>query len=114
MEKNFDDEKEYAGGDAARRYSRPEYIKRLQETKSGSTYSYAGFNQLVAISSGIIRNFLAPAQDMYAESLSRNNSIFEGFISDSIQNEIIKKYSTSFLEDEFSKIFKDCLEDEKN
>ena len=113
LEKNFDDEKEYAGGDAARRYSRPEYIKRLQETKSGSTYSYAGFNQLVAISSGIIRNFLAPAQDMYAESLSRNNSIFEGFISDSIQNEIIKKYSTSFLEDEFSKIFKDCLEDEK-
>lgn len=110
--KNQNPLKDYSAGDAARRYSRPEYIKRLQSTRSGSTYSYAGFNQLVAISSGIIRNFLAPAQDMYAESLSRNNNIFDGYISDSIQNEIIKKFSISYLEDEFSKIFKDYRDNE--
>ena len=58
-EDNYDPERPYAGGDAARRYARPDFIKDLQKNhKSGATYSYAGFDQLVAISSGIIRYFL--------------------------------------------------------
>lgn len=58
-EDNYDPERPYAGGDAARRYARPDFIKNLQKNhKSGYTYSYAGFDQLVAISSGIIRYFL--------------------------------------------------------
>ncbi len=48
--------------DDATRYARPEYIRRLQDSsKSGSTYQYAGFEQLVHLSSGVIRYFLESA-----------------------------------------------------
>lgn len=100
--------KPYVAGDAARRYARPEFIRRLQQLhKSGAHYSYAGFDQLVAISSGIIRHFLAPAQEMYAlESTLQKTDILTS-ISPSVQDEIIKKYSTAFLTDEFDKLRKD-------
>ena len=71
-EKKFDPIKKYQGTDAARRYCRSEFVKERKSGKSGMTYSYAGFNQLVAISSGVIRHFLAPAQEMYSLLLSRN------------------------------------------
>jgi hypothetical protein len=98
-------EKDYAANDAAKRYSVPEYIKRQQQQhRSGFNYSYAGFDQLVAISSGIIRHFLAPAQEMYSEYISINKGLVPDFIPDSIQDSIIKKYSTEFLTVEFDKI----------
>lgn len=101
-------EKDYAGGDAARRYSVPEYIRILQqEHRSGYNYSYAGFDQLAAISSGIIRHFLAPAQEMFSTLMAGKEDIVPTHIPDSIQDKIIKKYSTAFLTDEFDKIRKD-------
>ena len=105
-----DPEKKYAGGDAARRYARPEYITRLQQNhKSGSTYSYAGFDQLVAVSSGIIRHFLAPAQEMYSLAVSelgvKEDTITS--IKPSIQDEVIKRYSNNYLVNEFEKLKKD-------
>ena len=105
-----DPEKKYAGGDAARRYARPEYITRLQQNhKSGSTYSYAGFDQLVAVSSGIIRHFLAPAQEMYSLAISelgvKEDNITS--IKPSIQDEVIKRYSNNYLVSEFEKLKKD-------
>lgn len=106
-----DPNKEYAGRDAANRYARPEYIRNLQKIhKSGHTYSYAGFNQLVAISSGIIRHFLAAAQEMFSLACAElgNEEHYPEFISTSIQDEIIKKYSDSFLSSEFDKIRKDA------
>lgn len=55
-------------GDDATRYARPDYIKSLGgKSKQGSTYLYAGFEQLVHISSGIIRYFLDDAASMFAE-----------------------------------------------
>ncbi len=104
--------KKYAGPDAARRYGRSEFVKELNKGRSGMTYSYAGFNQLVAISSGIIRHFLAPAQEMFSQLQSRNNDLKIEYIPDSIQNEVISKYSESFLNDEFEKIFTDCHSDQ--
>ena len=107
-EKNFNPEKSYAAIDAAKRYAVPEYIKNLQQKhRSGFNYSYAGFDQLVAISSGIIRHFLAPAQEMFSEAVSLNENKRPDNISDSIQDRIIKKYSSEFLIDEFDKIRKD-------
>lgn len=106
-----DPNKEYAGRDAANRYARPEYMRNLQKIhKSGHTYSYAGFNQLVAISSGIIRHFLAAAQEMFSLACAElgNEEHYPEFISTSIQDEIIKKYSDSFLSSEFDKIRKDA------
>src|SRR5438270_12125230 len=48
--------------DDANRYARPDFIKGLLgQRKSGSTYSYAGFQQLVHLSSGVVRFSLDPA-----------------------------------------------------
>jgi hypothetical protein len=111
LEKKFDPNKKYQGTDAARRYCRSEFVKERKSGKSGMTYSYAGFGQLVAISSGVIRHFLAPAQEMYSLLLSREQSSNVKNIPNNIQNEVINSYSAKFLTDEFEKIFKDSNED---
>jgi hypothetical protein len=99
-----DSDKDYAANDAVKRYSVPEYIKKLKQHRSGSTYNYAGFDQLVAISSGVIRCFLEPAYIMFAETLAKENSNLISCIPDSIQDKIIKQYSIDFLSNEFDKI----------
>ena len=97
-----------ASGDAARRYARPEYIKRLQrDHKSGYYYSYSGFHQLVDVSSGIIRHFLAPAQQMFSTVVSKYPGEDVRCIPFSIQDEIIRTYSDRFLHNEFDDIRKD-------
>lgn len=98
--------KSYAGSDAARRYATSEYVKDLIRKRSGGTYSYAGFDNLVDISSGIIRYFLEPASTMFSEVLSnrKEDSKEVDFIPDSIQNKVIHKFSENFLEDEFKKV----------
>lgn len=98
------EDKKYAAGDASRRYATSEYYKQI--SGNSSTYSYAGFENLVAISSGIIRHFLEPASNMYAiYSKGQNENI--NFIPDSVQNMEINEYSKRFLEEEFSKIFEE-------
>jgi hypothetical protein len=98
------EEKKHAAGDASRRYATSEYYKQI--SGNSITYSYAGFENLVAISSGIIRHFLEPASNMYAiHSKGQNENI--DFIPDSIQNLEINEYSKRFLEEEFSKIFEE-------
>ncbi len=105
----LDLDKPYAAGDAARRYATSEYVKMLKKGRSGSQYSYAGFDNLVDISSGIIRHFLEPATRMFSEHISRNGiSIPEiTFIPHQIQNLVIKDYSSSFLENEFKKVIEE-------
>ncbi|AZA49495.1 hypothetical protein EG346_15505 [Chryseobacterium carnipullorum] len=100
------EDKKYAGPDAARRYATSEYVKGLVAGRSGGTFSYAGFDNLVNISSGIIRYFLEPASTMFSESLSRNNKEASDilYIPDNIQNDIINEFSQKFLEDEFKKV----------
>ena len=105
---NYDSERPYAAADAVKRYARPEYMKRMQkEKKAGFHYSYAGFDQLVAISSGIIRHFLAPAQAMFsvATALSNEKPVYS--IAPQIQDDIIKAYSDDFLYNEFDDMRKD-------
>lgn len=111
LKNKFDSDKRYQGTDAARRYCRSEFVKERKSGRSGMTYSYAGFNQLVAISSGVIRHFLAPAQEMYSLLLSRNQNSSITYIPDNLQNEVINNYSEKFLTDEFDKIFTDSRDD---
>lgn len=107
-EDNYDPERPYASGDAARRYARPDFIKDLQKNhKSGFTYSYAGFDQLVAISSGIIRYFLAPAQEMFSVMVAKNPNTEIREITPGVQDEVIKRYSDNFLQSQFDEIRKD-------
>ena len=92
--------------DDAIRYSRPDFIKSLSGSKkSSSTYSYSGFDQLVHLSSGIVRYFLEPAHLMYAKENSNKESNVE-YISSSIQNEIIRDEANRFLFSELDRIKK--------
>lgn len=105
---NEDPTRPHAAADAVKRYARPEYMKRMQkEKKAGFHYSYAGFDQLVAISSGIIRHFLAPAQAMFSTAVALNSDNPVYSITPKIQDDIIKEYSDGFLYNEFDDMRKD-------
>lgn len=93
--------------DDALRYARPDYIKSLTgSSKSAHTYSYAGFEQLIHLSSGIARSFLETAYKMYAEEEARNNDRLITSISPSVQNEIVRDDANAFLFNELPKYAK--------
>lgn len=95
----------YRASDDAYRLGRPEYIRRLSgKSKQFSTYRYAGFDQLVHISSGIIRFFLDPAAKMFADELKKNSSSQVVRISPEIQDNQIRKQSDSLLMDSFESL----------
>ena len=92
-------------GDDALRYARPEYIRSLGGTsKSTSTYSYSGFEQLVHISSGLVRYFLEPAAVMYDEqrSVKPEDSVLS--ISPGIQNQIVRDEADRLMLSELQRI----------
>ena len=92
-------------GDDALRYARPEYIRSLGGTsKSTSTYSYSGFEQLVHISSGLVRYFLEPAAVMYDEqrSVKPEESVLS--IAPGIQNQIVRDEADRLMLSEFQRI----------
>jgi hypothetical protein len=98
--------------DDATRYARPDFFKGLAgKSKSTPSYSYAGFEQLVHISSGIIRYFLEPAAAMYSETFAENDGKPVKFIPPTIQDKVIKRQSYEFLFNEFDKMRND--EDEE-
>lgn len=86
--------------DYAYRYAIPDFIRELKGNRY--TYSYAGFRQLVNISSGNIREFIDFASEMYVSQLSLNNEAVK-FISHTIQDKEIRKFSDKKMESEFDK-----------
>ncbi len=98
--------KGYRPNDDAYRYARPNYIRSLSEghRKSGSTYSYAGFSQLVHLSSGIVRHLLEMSSLMFAEASARLGNDKLETISHTIQNEKALYYSNRLLFEEFKKL----------
>lgn len=102
----------YRASDDAYRLARPEYIRRLSgSSKSGANYKYAGFEQLVHISSGIIRFFLEPAARMFADQQKVNEGKPVAFISPSIQDDEIRKQSDELLIAKFDEIRGDAQND---
>lgn len=95
--------------DDAYRYSRPDYIKELGGiSKQRSNYYYAGFKQLVHLSSGIIRHFLDPAASMYSkmkDKLGDSENVLS--ITPAIQNDVVREYANGLLFTEFDDIVKD-------
>lgn len=87
--------------DFAYRYATPDYIKGLEGNRY--TFSYAGFKELVHISSGIIREFIDFSSEMYEAQKSKNEDKEIKFIEPNIQDNIIKRYSERKLDSEFSK-----------
>jgi hypothetical protein len=88
----------YRPSDDAHRYSRPDFIASLGGTsKSSRTYSYAGFEQLVHVSSGIVRNFLEPAASMYYRAKGASNDKPVTFVPPGVQDTVIREESERFL-----------------
>jgi hypothetical protein len=87
--------------DYAYRYAEPDFIKGLGGNRY--TYSYSGFKQLVNISSGIVREFIDFASEMYVGELSKADGKDFKLITASVQNHEIKKYSRKKMESEFDK-----------
>lgn len=97
--------------DDANRYARPDFIKSLGGTmKASSKYRYAGFEQLVYLSSGVVRYFLEPASRMYSEaqSLCGGKAIMQ--IDSAIQSQIVKDEAEKFLVAEFDKLTEENTE----
>jgi len=98
----------YRPSDDALRYARPTFIARLKGTsKSGSTYSYAGFEQLVHISSGLIRFFLEPAALMFSEELAQSDRKRITSIRPGTQDRVIREEAAKLMLTEFDNIFRD-------
>lgn len=101
-------------GDDAYRYARPDYIKSLGgSAKASHTYRYAGFDQLVHVSSGIVRHFLESASRMYAKQASKNSLQSGGgatsepkieFIQPTIQDDVVRALADELMEKEFDKL----------
>lgn len=93
--------------DDVARYARPEYIRRLQgTTKSGSKYRYAGFPQLVHLSSGAVRYFLEAASLMFGETRANATSNIS-HIDSRIQDEVVREQAQTFFFSDFEKLEKD-------
>jgi len=102
----------YYRSDDAQRYARPDFIKSLAgQKKASSTYSYAGFNQLVHLSSGIVRHFIHPAHLMYAKAKSQSPETVIKYIPPSIQDEIVREEANSFLFSDLEKVEKEGHDD---
>ena len=96
-----DEGRGYRVEDDVLRYARPEYIRDLGGTsKSTSTFVYAGFTDLVHLSSGQVRYFLEPAARMFEEQRSRGESENVAQIDPRIQNKIVREDANGVMFDE--------------
>jgi len=97
--------------DDANRYARPDFIKDLGGVKKGSSkYRYAGFEQLVYLSSGVIRYFLEPASRMYAEVQSISGDQPITYIDSAIQDRVVREEAERFMVAEFDKLSEENVE----
>ncbi len=99
----------YRAADDAYRYARPEYIRRLSgASKQGARYRYAGFEQLVHVSSGIIRFFLEPASRMFTEQLLINAGKPVDSISPGVQDQELRKQADQLLLQDFDNLVQEA------
>lgn len=106
IEKGDDAARGTRARDDATRYARPDYIKELRSRRGGLVhYSYSGFEQLVHISSGVIRHFLDAAAEMYAEEFARQDEVVR--ILPAIQDRVVREQANRLFISEFDKIAQD-------
>jgi hypothetical protein len=99
----------YRPGDDAYRNARPEYIRRLSGiSKQGARYRYSGFEQLVHVSSGIIRFFLEPAARMFTEQLLINDGKPVIAIAPSVQDQELRKQADQLLLQDFDELVQEA------
>ena len=59
--------------------------------------NYAGFDNLVCISSGVVRDFLQPCQVMYNRALEQSENGILKSIPSNIQNDVITEFAKNYL-----------------
>jgi hypothetical protein len=102
----WDREKHGRRADYIHRYSKPRLFQRLKAMKSEK--SYAGFQNLVDLSSGIVREFLEPCYLMFDTLTAQGKTPDEiDSIPVEIQNKVIVKYSKDVLIDRIEDIKRD-------
>lgn len=95
----------YRPSDDAYRYARPDYIKSLGgASKSTPTYRYAGFDHLLHISSGVIRNYLDAASRMFDKAQANLADKPAVAIPLAIQDEVVKEIADEKMFAEFEKM----------
>lgn len=96
----------YRESDDVRRYAIPNYIKHLGGThKSRMTYKYAGLDNIIHLSSGIIRYLLDATAKMYdrAKNDQDDENIIIDSISPSIQDAVMREKADYYLFNELRK-----------
>lgn len=103
----------YRENDDVRRYAIPNYIRDLGGTrKSRMTYKYAGLDNIIHLSSGIIRYLLDAAAKMYDRASNKALDENVKFISPAIQNEVMRNKADFYLFNELRK--SNCNQDGEN
>jgi hypothetical protein len=93
------------------RYATARLFQHLRKTKQDK--SYAGFQNMVHLSSGVVRDFLEPCYLMFDEAKSRGQDPkTTGYIPPIIQNIVLRKYSEDFLLPKLEKIQKNIPPEE--
>lgn len=88
------------------RYAKARLFQRLKANKQRK--SYAGFENLVHLSSGVVRDFLEPCYLMFDRCVEKGKDPqLIASIPPGVQNEIIFRYSEDFIILRFKKIRKD-------
>ena len=100
----------YRLNDDIRRYATANYIRRLGGiSKSRNTYRYAGLENIIHISSGIIRYLLDSAAKMYdlatskVEDQQNGDGLAVKFISTEIQNQVLRDKADFYIFTELKK-----------
>ncbi len=94
----------YRESDDVRRYAIPNFIRDLGGTrKSRMTYKYAGLDNVIHLSSGIIRYLLDAVAKMYDKAANTYEEGCVDFISPSIQDEVMRAKADFYLFNELRK-----------
>ena len=93
------------------RYTKARLFQELADRKNKK--SYAGFDNIVHMSSGIVRYFLEPCSLMFSEYVTQDMDPTEvEEIPSDIQDRVLKRYSKQLLRDLPEKLEADISEDE--
>jgi len=91
------------------KYVRSEYFRSRNDKTNRPTYS--GFNTIVALSTGVIRNLLYPCYWAYDKAISNSKGKIFKSISSAIQDDIIKEKSAELwarIENDLANSIEEC------
>ena len=97
--------------DYVSRYTQARLFQELADRKNKK--SYAGFENIVHMSSGIVRYFLEPCSLMFSEYITQDMDLSEvEQIPPDVQDRVLKRYSKQLLRDLPEKLEADISEEE--